>query len=97
MRSVLGFDVEAGDAEERDVQSEGIRSATAPEMETARKIWATGVRSKNTLKKIKMPALQGLCQDHNIVIATQEGRMTRREELVAALLNSVAVVSFLSP
>lgn len=73
MRSVLGMDVKVGDAEERDSQPGGIRSATAAEMETARKIWATGIRSKNMLKKIKMPGLQGLCQDHNIVVTTQEG------------------------
>jgi hypothetical protein len=74
-----------------DIKDEETVSVVTPkEMEVARGIWARGVKSENQLRRVKIPALLGLCAEHNIVLPTRIGRRLRRSEITEALIVSFA-------
>jgi hypothetical protein len=62
--------------------------ATTEEMKVAREVWAKGVTNKNQLKKVKIPALLGLCAESEISLPVPEGRRLKRDVIVNALLVS---------
>ena len=48
--------------------------ATPEEMVAAREMWANSVKSKNQLRKIKVPALLALCIKNQVVLPRPSGR-----------------------
>jgi hypothetical protein len=62
--------------------------ATTEEMVEARRVWAKGVTRESHLKKVKMPALLGLCAENEISLPRPEGRRIKRSVVVAALIVS---------
>lgn len=67
-QSVLGFQGPTNPDE-----SEGVVPATPQEMIKARKLWVKGVTSENQLKKLKIPALLGLCAELDIHLPRPAG------------------------
>jgi hypothetical protein len=60
--------------------------ATTEEMVEARKVWTKGVNRESQLKKVKMPALLGLCAENEITLPETEGRRIKRSVLIAAMI-----------
>jgi hypothetical protein len=90
MRKVLGMNL-LGNIGEDD---NSLREATPEEMTKARNIWAKGVKSKNQLKRVNMPALQGLCLENEIAVKKLAGQQKlKRCDLVAALVAASLKVS----
>lgn len=83
VRSVLQItDVVSPDEEE-------LPTATPEEMSEARKAWEGGLMKPSDLKKVKIPALLGLCADFGIVISRPDGGRPRRADVVRALIVSI--------
>lgn len=92
MNKVLGMNL-LGNIREEEEEDDSLRMASPEEIEKARIIWAKGVRSKNQLKKVKMPALHELCQEYGIPVKKAVGQQKlRRDDLVAALLAAASKV-----
>lgn len=64
-------------------------AATPDEMAKARQVWADGLKKPNDLKKVKKPALLGLCTELGIILPKPEGGKHRRSDLVQALIVSL--------
>jgi hypothetical protein len=81
-QTVLGFQVAANPDE-----SEGVVPATPQEMIKARQLWAKGVTRENQLKKIKIPALLGLCAELDIPLPRPAGGgRINRSDITQALM-----------
>jgi len=59
--------------------------ATTEEMVEARKVWA-GVPSESRLKKVKMPALLGLCAENEITLPETGGRRIKKSVLIDVMM-----------
>jgi hypothetical protein len=83
IRTVLGMQV-AGNPEEGD----GYPPATSDEMAVARQLWETGFTKVSQLKKIKIPALLGLCAENEISLPRPigGGERVRRLDITNALI-----------
>jgi len=73
----------------REAEKAVFPPATTEEMIVARKVWAKGVTKEQQLRKIKIPALLGLCTENDISLPTPEGRRVKRAVIIAALIVGV--------
>ena len=81
-REILQIDL-VGDIKDE----ESVSVATPEEMVAARKIWADGAKSKNRLRRIKVPALLALCTENNVVLPRpNHGQRLLRSQIIDALL-----------
>ena len=82
-REILRIDL-VGDTKDE----ESVPVATPAEMVAARKIWAKCVKSKNQLRKIKVPALLALCIENGVILPRPDhGQKLLRSQIIDALLN----------
>jgi hypothetical protein len=90
-REILQIDL-VGDVKDE----ESVPVATPEEMVAARKLWANSVKSKNQLRKIKVPALLALCIENNVVLPRpNHGQRLLRSQIIDALLK-VSLISFVT-
>lgn len=81
-REILQIDL-VGDIKDE----ESVPVATPEEMVAARKIWADGAKSKNRLRRIKVPALLALCIENNVVLPRpNHGQRLLRSQIIDAML-----------
>jgi len=82
-REILQIDL-VGDVKDE----ESVPVATPEEMVAARKMWANGAKSKNQLRKIKVPALLALCIENQVVLPRPNGgQRLLRSQIIDTLLN----------
>jgi hypothetical protein len=90
-REILQIDL-VGDVKDE----ESVPVATPEEMMAARKMWAKCTKSKNQLRKIKVPALLALCIENNVILPRpNHGQRLLRSQIIDALL-SVSLTSFIT-
>ncbi len=61
-------------------------AATREEMVEARKVWAKGLTRESQLRKVKVPALLGLCAENEVSLPNPQGRRLKRSVILAALM-----------
>jgi hypothetical protein len=90
-REILQIDL-VGDVKDE----ESVPVATPEEMAAARKIWTNGMKSKNQLRKIKVPAMLALCIENNVVLPRPDrGQRLLRSQIIDTLLK-VSLISFVT-
>jgi hypothetical protein len=73
---------------------EQLPTATPEEMSEARQAWEGGLMKPSDLKKVKIPALLGLCADFGIIISRPDGGWPRRADMVHALIVSITQLAY---
>ena len=90
-REILQIDL-VGDVKDE----ESVPVATPEEMAAVRKIWTNGMKSKNQLRKIKVPAMLALCIENNVVLPRPDcGQRLLRSQIIDTLLK-VSLISFVT-